>query len=377
MSLRRYSAALLVDALGAGLLRPFLLLYGLTVVHLSVAGTGLALSAGLLLGLIAVPLTGRWIDSGARGRPVAATMLIRAAGIGLLLQASGPVAFGLAALLLGAGSQVFPAAHAALVSSLVDGPADRALAGARAVRNAGLGVGALIAAVAVTGGPDTLRLLAAINAAGYLVAAGLVLSLPQRGDPRPVRPELVEGPALGPLLIANLAYALCFGVLEVALPALLVTRMHAAPAWSAAVFAGNTVLVVAIQTLAVVRLAGQPRRRVLAASGVVLACSYLGFWAAGELGTLGPAMVAAVAVPYTIGEILYAGSGTALVAAAAPAHLLGRALSRWQLSTGLASAAAPAVLTALLAAGPAALWGALTAGTLGAAVAVRRWAPAV
>ena len=78
---------------------------------------------------------------------------------------------------------------------------------------------------------------------------------------------------------------------------------------------------------------------------------------------------------YTAGEILYTGSGTALVAATAPPHLLGRALARWQLSTGVGQAAAPAVLTALLVVGPATLWSVLAASTLVAAAAVHRWAP--
>ncbi|MFI7599101.1 MFS transporter [Actinoplanes sp. NPDC049681] len=365
----RFAVALAVDALGSGLLRPFLLLYGLSVLHLSAAFAGLALTVGLLAGLAGIPLLGRWIDAGGRRAPMAATMFIRVAGIGVLLLGRGMPGFLVAALLLGAGNQALPAAQAALVTALVDGPADRALATARTIRNAGLGLGALVAAAAA----DSLRVLAAVNGMGYLLAGVLVLSLPRlRLTAAPVAAGGSAG--LGPLAWANLPYALCFGVLEVALPVLLVTRMHASPAWSAALFAGNTVLVVAVQVLLVVRLRRLPRRTVLAAAGVVLAASYVGFWAAGPVG---PAAVALVAVPYTLGEILYAGTGTALVAAAAPPGALGRALARWQLSTGIGNAAAPAVLTALLSIGPGLLWGLLAGTTLAAAAAVRRWAPAV
>ncbi|OJF16247.1 MFS transporter [Couchioplanes caeruleus] len=369
----RYAIALAVDALGSGLLRPFLLLYGLSVLHLSVTSAGLALSAGLLAGLAGIPLLGRWIDAGGRRAPMAATMFVRAAGIAVLLAGQGMPGYLAAALLLGAGGQALPAAQAALVAALTDGPADRALALARTIRNAGLGVGALVAGLAVTGGTDVLRLLAVINGAGYLLAGALILSLPRPAVTRVAVPD-GGGAGLGPLAWANLPYALCFGVLEVALPALLVTHLDAAPGWSAALFAGNTVLVVALQVFLVVRLHRLLRRTVLAAAGVVLAASYLGFWAAGPVG---PAAVALVAVPYTLGEILYAGSGTALVAAAAPPATLGRALARWQLSTGIGNAAAPAVLTTLLSVGPGLLWGLLAGSTLAAAAAVRRWAPAV
>lgn len=72
----------------------------------------------------------------------------------------------------------------------------------------------------------------------------------------------------------------------------------------------------------------------------------------------------------TIGEIIYAGSTTALVTGLAPARLLGRALARFQLSTGFGLAVSPAVITALAPHGPAALWGTLAAATLASASAV-------
>jgi hypothetical protein len=64
------------------------------------------------------------------------------------------------------------------------------------------------------------------------------------------------------------------------------------------------------------------------------------------------------------------GSSTALVAATAPEHALGRALARFQLSTGFGLAVSPAVITALAAHGPFALWASLAAATLASAVAV-------
>jgi len=68
---------------------------------------------------------------------------------------------------------------------------------------------------------------------------------------------------------------------------------------------------------------------------------------------------------------MYAGSATALVTALAPAPVLGRALARFQLSTGFGLAVSPAVVTTLAARGPAALWGSLAAATLLAATASR------
>jgi MFS family permease len=123
--------------------------------------------------------------------------------------------------------------------------------------------------------------------------------------------------------------------------------------------------VVTLQIPVTVLMSRFSRRTALAVGGVVLTASYLGFLAATSLGHgWGAPAVAAVSVVCTIGEIIYAGSATALVTALAPAHLLGRALARFQLSTGFGLAVSPAVITALAPHGPAALWGSLAAATL-------------
>ncbi|MFF5210120.1 MFS transporter [Streptosporangium sp. NPDC000396] len=379
---RRYSAALLVDALGAGLLRPFLLLYGVAALGMSVAAAGVALSAGLLAGLAALPYAGRLIDR-AGGRPmVVASMLARFGGVVALLVLDSPAGFVAAAVLLGLGAQVWPASHAALVTELVEGRArDTALAAGRALRNAGLGAGALLATLALAGGTAALKTLAVATGTGYLVAALLVLRTPAS---RPTAHLAVPGPGgsgnLGRGLLAlyllNLPYALTFDVLEVALPAVLVEQLHVSPAWSSGIFVGNTVLVIALQVWLVTRLADRPRRSVLALSGLLLASSYALYGLATlATGSSGAAAVALVSVVYTIGEILYTGSGPALVIATAPPGRVGRALARFELSTGIGRALAPAVLTALFSLGHGILWIALAAATGLAAAGVRRLAP--
>ena len=384
----RYAVALAVDALGSGMLRPFLLLYGIKVLGLGVTETGTAMSVGLLLGLAAVPFFGRWIDRGARTAAVACAMLVRVLGIALLLAPNGVEGsavwgFTAAALFLGIGNQCWPPAHAALVTTLADGHnRDAALAAGRSLRNAGMGAGALIATVSMTGGADALRTLAAVTGLGYAIAAALVRSMRVTATRHAQGPNADVSRAgsrrgrVTALDIANLPYAFCFNVLEVALPAVLVSQLHASPAWSAGLFVGNTVIVVTTQIAVVVWMSRFARRSALAASGLVLSASYLGFWAAGGIAGQGAAAaVAAVSVVYTAGEIMYTGSATALIAATTPSHLLGRALSRFQVSSGIGLAASPAVLMTLFAWGPGALWGSLAAATLLAAVVIRRWAP--
>lgn len=191
-----------------------------------------------------------------------------------------------------------------------------------------------------------------MTAAGYTIAAALVWSMHVTA-PRP-RPLPGPGPVadadsapvgrgrVTALDVANLPYAFCFNVLEVALPAVLVTQLHASPAWSAGIFVGNTVIVVTTQLAIVVWMSRYPRRSAMAGSGLVLGVSYLGFWAAGSIGGAGAAAaVTAVSVLYTVGEIMYTGSATALIIATTPEHLLGRALARFQLTSGVGMAASP------------------------------------
>ncbi|MEW9552511.1 MFS transporter [Nonomuraea sp. NPDC050783] len=373
----RYAVALAVDALGTGLLRPFLLLYGVLVLRLSAPVTGVAMTAGVVVGLVCVPAVGRWLDRGARSTVVAASMLVRVLGVALLLAApAGHVwLFAAAALFLGIGNQSWPAAHAALVATVAHGrERDAALAAGRALRNAGLGAGALIATACLAGGTTALRVLAVVTGLAYLAAAALTWSVHLRTHPAAAPAEGVAGgpaPRMRALPAANVVYVFCLNVPEIALPLVLVTQLHASPVWSAAIFVANTVLVVTLQVPVTVLMSRFPRRAVLALAGVVLAASYLGFLAATGLGPgWGAPAVAAVSVVCTIGEIIYAGSATALVTALAPAHLLGRALARFQLSTGFGLAVSPAVITALASHGPAALWGGLAGATLLSASAV-------
>jgi MFS family permease len=373
----RYAVALAVDALGTGLLRPFLLLYGVTVLRLSASATGIAMTVGIVAGLVCMPAVGTWLDRGARSTVVAASMLVRVLGVALLLATpAGHVGlFATAALFLGIGNQAWPAAHAALVATVAHGwERDAALAAGRALRNAGLGVGALIATACLAGGTTALQALAAVTGLAYLAAAALAWSVHLHTHPTAISAkDRADGPAprMRVLLAANVVYVFCLTVPEIALPLILVTQLHASPMWSAAIFVANTVLVVTLQVPVTVLMSRFSRRTVLALAGVVLAASYLGFLAATSLGHgwSAPA-IATVSVVCTIGEIIYTGSATPLVTALAPAHVLGRALARFQLSTGFGLAVSPAVITSLASHGSAALWGSLTTATLLSASAV-------
>jgi MFS family permease len=367
------------------MLRPFLLLYGIAVLHLSAPVAGTAMTAGIIAGLCANPAAGRWLDSGARSTVVAASMLVRVLGTIVLLTApAGHIAlFATAALFLGIGNQTMPTAHSALVATIATGcERDAASAAARSVRNAGMGLGALAATAALAGGPTAMRWLAAATGASYLVSALLAWSVHIRARSASAGTDNTDTntdkrtttiPGLPKLLAANVIYVFCLNVPEIALPLIVVKMLHASPAWAAGIFVTNTALVVAFQVPVTVWLARWPRSAALAVSGVVISASYIGFWPVSALGHgLAAPAVAAVSVFCTFGEIMYAGSVGPLLMAITPAPILGRALSRFQLSTGVGLAISPTIITVLAAHGEAALWLSLTVVTLLAAWSVRR-----
>ncbi|MEY9928820.1 MFS family permease [Catenulispora sp. GP43] len=375
----RYAVALLVDSFGNGMLRPFLLLYGIDVLRLSAPVSGTAMTVGIIAGLCAAPFTGRWLDRGARSTVVAASMLVRVLGTLVLLAApAGSVVwFTAAALFLGIGNQSMPTAHSALIATIATGrERDAAAAAARSVRNGGMGLGALAATACLAGGPTAMRWLAAATGASFLVSALLAWTVHIRARAAAVKGSGVRAapaPAMLRLVAANVIYVFCLNVPEIALPLIVVRMLHASPAWAAGIFVTNTALVVALQVPVTVWLGRWPRSVALAAAGAVISVSYLGFLLASGLGHgLAAPAVAAVSVLCTIGEIMYAGAVGPLLMAIAPAPVLGRALARFQLSNGVGLAVSPTVITVLAAHGSAALWLPLTGATLLAAWSVRR-----
>lgn len=59
-----------------------------TVLRLSAPVTGIAMTVGVVAGLVCMPAVNRWLDRGARSTVVAASMLVRVLGVALLL--AGP-----------------------------------------------------------------------------------------------------------------------------------------------------------------------------------------------------------------------------------------------------------------------------------------------
>jgi MFS family permease len=355
----RYSlaGALFTDSLGDGLFVPFAVVYFLHTTGLRLTAVGLGLTAASLLALPAAPVSGILIDRMSPARVVIIGNLVSAAAFTGYLFVTDLWQLILLAFLAAAGGRFFWTANLSLVGEAFDG-AERAkwFAFQRAARNAGYGLGGLLAAAALgVGSGIGYRALALANAVSFLLAAGLVMWWlrgpggkipPSRGvtggsSPGGYRIPLTDGPFL--LLAAmNVMFVLCMMVLDVLLALYLVRVLHQ-PVWlSGLLFAANTVAVAAGQTAVWARFQHRRPVRVVQLSAIVWGVSFLLLIPLRALPAAFaiPGVFVAIAV-YTAAELIQGPVFNGLVVAAAPEHLRGRYMAVYQLSWALGQAAAP------------------------------------
>ena len=379
-------SATVVDSLGSGLFLPFSIIFFLRTTPLSLTTVGLALSAAELLALPPLAVFGWMVDRLGPRTVVATGNLVEAAGFIGFLGVRNVWDLIALSLLVACGSGMFWTANPALMNLAADpGERFRWFGFSRALRNGGIGMGALLAAVAVSvGGAFGLRTLVAANAASFVIAAVMVMtwspptpentvSATPGGDQR--KPALAsywqvlkDGWFLL-LLATNLVFVLCGDVL-VLLLAVYIDKVLRAPLWIAgALFAVNTALVAVFQTTITRLVEHKVRTRVLqwAAGAWAAAFLFLGGLVAAPRVIVGAGLLAAITL-FTLAEILEAPAMSELVVSSAPAASLGRYLGVNQMSWGIASAVSPVLFTWLLSRGPAWPWITLTVGCIFAAL---------
>jgi MFS family permease len=354
-----------VSALGSGLTLPFFVVYLHEARGLGLGLAGLALASMAGAGL-AGNLLGGWLSDHAGPRTALA--------VGLLAAAAGSLAVALvfapwhafaAATLLGIGAGLCLPALDALLAAVV-GPERRADAfGVRhATLNAGFGLGALLAAVLVTGaGPSRLALLYVLDAASFLVFVPLLFTLSALGRRVPGGGEVAVSRAGYREIVRDRVFRRLWGLM-----ALLVTagyaQYHAAfPVYATSAggigaeglslaFAANTLTVVAVQLLAIRLLAGRRRTLGVALTGALFAAAWAITLLAGQLaGAPATALFALAMAVLALGETALAPTMPALVNDLAPAPLRGRYNGAFALASSSGFIAGPLVAGSALAAG--------------------------
>jgi MFS family permease len=379
---RRFVVAIVVDALGSGVFLPVSILYFLATTDLSLVRIGLALSIASAVQLPFGPLAGGLVDRfGAKQILLVANALEAVGFLGYVFADSFGAVL-VTSILVRLGQTGFWSSFSPVVATIsLPGERERWFGFLGALRNASFALGGIAAAVAITIGTTTAyTLIVLVNAASYVLAFGLLWSVPGQREPIPDVADdaptgwghvLRDRPYL--LMVAtNLSYATSAMALNVAIPVYL-SQTLALPGWVVGVaFSLNTVLIGLGQGLVVNAMVGSVRADIVALGCLLSAVSYAVFLSATWLSVSVGVVVALVAtVVFTGGEMTAGPVLSALSTDGAEPHLRGRYVSLHQMSWTVAMTVAPVTMTWLLEVGSAVLWGALAAVSVGGCLLAR------
>jgi MFS family permease len=366
---RRFVSALAIDALGSGIWMPLSMLYFLHQTSLSLVELGLAMTIANTVVIPVVPVIGALVDRLGPRVVMQVGNAGAAAAFVLYPFAHSLVAVTVLVFLATATRQAFWGALGPMVTQITR-PGERELwfGFLQAMRNAGYGVGGVLAAVALTVGSGAAYQSVVLgNAASYVVA--FVLMLGVAGGGRPVVGGDAGDRARGwwvafadrgyrTLIIVIFCYAMTTMTLNVSMPVYFVESLGL-PGWvPGTVFVINTVMIGVGQGLVVRRMTGSARRRVLQAAVVFTAVSFALLYAADAFGVAaGVAVVLVAAVVYTVGEMTAGPVVAALAAEVPPPEQRGRYMAAAQLAWSASAAVAPLLYSTLLDRGSLATWG--------------------
>ncbi|WP_030744088.1 MFS transporter [Streptomyces sp. NRRL S-31] len=353
---RRIYVAGFLDAIGLGMYLSFSAIYLNQSVGLSNYRVAVVLgTAGVASVLGAIPIA-RFADRFGLRRALAALFAARAlsyAGLGAatnLWTALVAAAFG-GVLNRGIG----PLVQTALIAGRDQAAAVGPLARLRALRNAGMAVGALPTGAAVAIGEQwAFRSVMVAAAVIFLSCAAVALSLPEDADAvasrRAGRPRLVDNAAFLKVTVLYGALTLSAVLLGVGM-ALWITQQTDLPPWIvSANYVINTVLVVALQTR-LARGSESPlrARRMMIGGGVLAATGSavapLSAWGSGYA----PIVVAVLVVVLMTGaEIYVVAGGTSLALVHTPQDHRSTYLATFNLAFGVATVIGPTLISVSL-----------------------------
>jgi len=382
---RRYWLCMAIDSAGYGMYLPLSLLYFHRVTGMPITRAGFIITVAALIAMVGNPLAGSLVDRYGARTVLLGGYLIRAAGFGAYSLVTNQTEMLITTTLVAFGATSFQPSIQAFVAEIAQGASrDRLIAAQRSIRNAGLGAGALAASAIVS-----LHSLAAYHAivltgaVAFVAAALLVSAIPVTGSAARRRTgarergsylTVVRNRPFFLLTLSTVPVALGYMILSVSIPVYITQVLHAEPSWAGLMYAVNTAGIALLQ-MPVTRLLVRFRRtRACALGQVLFGLAFVLYLAASALPR-GIAVLAGLfcaTVLYTFAELLHGATSSALTASAAPDVLRGRHLAFYQFSWAIPMAVAPAVLTALLTASPAAMWLVLATGVIASAAYLLR-----
>ncbi len=394
-----------VSAIGSGLTLPCLFVYAHQVRHLGYGTAGLVVAAVALASLAGNPLGGVLADRLTAPRAVIAGLVVAAAGsVAVAFARSATELFG-AACLLGLGvSVIWPAQDALLANAA--GPAGRSAVFSvrHATFNAGLGLGALVAAAVVSvAHPGTFTAVYLADAASFLAfipvlirlrgpreaAAGPGGAAPADAAPADAVPSgsfrqvLRDKSFVRVWLLLAVVVTVSFGQFQSSFPGYATRPGGIGPHGLGLAFAADTLTVVAVQLFVLRWLAGRRRTTGVALAATAWAASWAVVIAGGHLGDGAAAEAAFVIamVIFALGETLFSPTLPAIINDLAPPEAAGRYNGLGVLAFTTGFLVGPVAGGTALAAWGGGLFAVLIVACLGAAAAAlrlgRRLTPAV
>lgn len=343
--------ALGIDNFGSGLFLPLALVYVTRVVGVPLALAGTAVTLGTTAGLLVPPLAGRLVDRTGPRVVVVCAQLLQAAGAGAYVLANGVAGVVVAAVLLGAGQQLFYSSLFALIADVAgDVPKDRPFAEVGMARAGGFGLGGLTSSVFLTWyGEAGYSVALAVDIGTFLVAAAVV-ALVVRPSARPPRRApapagiLRNRPYLALILFSGM-FGLSLDFFLVGTPVFVLDLLHG-PAW----LPGTILVVLTVVTTFGGTLALRLTRRLNRIDAMRGGSALFAAWCLASLGVLlvppawQPPYLLAATLVYAAGDLVFGPRSGALAEAAAPPEAKGRYLAAFQYAFTVAQVLAPAVV---------------------------------
>ena len=325
----------LINFLGNGLVAPFLVIYLHFGRGIPLALAGSAIALGGITAVTSGLLAGSLSDRLGPRNTLVAGMVCNAVAYLLYTQVTAPwEAFGVG-FLVGAGTGTYGPSSQNLLASMVRAEnRQAAFSQNRVTAVVGLGLGATTGGIVAARGLEGYLALLVLDAITFLTFAALLLKLPSgRVDSRSTSGGgyaiVLRDRAFVRLVGVNIAMVTAgIAPMLVLLPAYAKGQAHVSETAIGAIYAANTLTIVAAQ-LPLTRLTqGRSRMFVLRAGALIwiicwLICLGAGEWLAGSAAAL---VIGFASVIYAIGECLYSSIMVPTTTALAPDHLRGRYL---------------------------------------------------
>jgi MFS family permease len=355
-----------VNAVGSGLVTPFLLIYLHNVRGFSLEASALVPTVHFATALVFGVVAGATYDR-IGGRTTAAVALVLVAlGFGAFPLVRVPwEALALAAV-SGIGRGAYWPAYSGMLAALTP-PEQRPAAYAvqRVGGNLGIALGSLLAGLIVaTSDPRTFTIVFVLSAATSIFFALSLSLVPPVHVPRAERKvgryaDVLRDRTFVALIAVNFAFVTAgIALLNSVLPLFAKNNVGSSEKVIGLLFVVNTIAIVLLQFPVTRALRGRRRMQALAGMGAIWAFSWLvifaaagtsRIWLASSLLFIGVAL-------FALGECIHGVVQGPLVSDLAPPAIRGRYMAAWLTTVQLGNAVGPALGAAALAFSPALLW---------------------